>query len=278
MTAAGSRTPTSCANAPTPRPRTCGRGCASSARATPSGHRNTASTSPSADPRRRAHRRRPTARQAAADAMGSGWLTGRLQLAGVHPRLNEDCRCTVVNGVHHPALPAAGVGVLAPLGQQPGPATRALRQAGDPAVPGQDRPRPVLQGSKLRVGADRSGRSDRTALGQGRAASTRHASRHRPSMTPTGNTRSNAVRPGARGGRAPSQVPQAWSLAPAHTDPTPPVRALRKPHLEGLLPRSRSLCNSSRRPSGRVNPPPSGGGHLPSRAAQPAGHGGSNEH
>ncbi len=36
----------------------------------------------------------------------------------------------------------------------------------------QDRTRPVLQGSKLRVGADLTGRFDRAALGQGRAVAT----------------------------------------------------------------------------------------------------------
>jgi len=99
-----------------------------------------------------------------------GRLTGRLQVAGGHPRLDEDRRRPVVDGVHHAALPATGLPVLAPLGQQPGPTTRALRQAGDPSVP--DRTRTVPQGSKLRVGAELPGRSDRAALGQGRAAPT----------------------------------------------------------------------------------------------------------
>ncbi len=135
--------------------------------------------------------------------LGRGRLTGRLQVAGGHPRLDDDRRRTVVDGVHHAALPAAGRPVLVPLGQQPGPATRALRQAGDPAVPGQDRTQTVLQGSKLRVGADRPGRSDRVAIGQGRAVAPRHASCHQPSMTPSlertfpcrpaGRTRSRSI-------------------------------------------------------------------------------------
>ena len=51
--------------------------------------------------------------------MGRGRLTGRLQVAGGHPRLDEDRRGTVIDGVHHPGLPAADLSVLAPLGQQP---------------------------------------------------------------------------------------------------------------------------------------------------------------
>jgi hypothetical protein len=69
-----------------------------------------------------------TARQVAADTMGRARLAGRLQVAGGHPRLDEDRRRTVADGVHHPALPAAGRPVLAPLGQQPG-----LSDQGTPA-------------------------------------------------------------------------------------------------------------------------------------------------
>lgn len=55
-------------------------------------------------PRRQAHR---------------GRLTRRLQVCGVHPRLDQHRCRTLVDGVHHPALPAAGRSVLAPLGRTP---------------------------------------------------------------------------------------------------------------------------------------------------------------
>ena len=74
---------------------------------------------------------------------GCGRLTRRLQVAGGHPRLDEDRRGTVIDGVQHPGLRAADLSVLAPLGQQP---------AQRPGHSG----RPVTQQCRVRTGRGRS--------------------------------------------------------------------------------------------------------------------------